>query len=728
MAGEFETRTEKRARLDAQAMKDAYHDLMYNVGATGFPIAAKSVDPTLSDAAVRACLSHLGVEAGAVPSSVRDASERIDWLCRPSGTMYRNVHLDDQWYRRSYGVLLSQLDEGELVALIPRKLGGYFYQEPGTGRLIRVDQSNAERLSSEALAFYRPLPNRPCAWRDLVSFVLTSFDWADYAMAIGAVLAITLVGLLPAWASQQAFEIVAPSNNPQLILPIATLMVGVAISRGLFNVSRNVIMGRVASKLDATTEAASFARLLTLPAGFFKHYSSGELANRLSSMRGITQAISSVLLGSVLTAIFSLVYVFQIGSFAPQLMVPALVIITVQTILSVSITLSNMRYERASREARAKLSGLESSLLGGIQKIKLAGAEQRALAKWGHYYARYAHTTYNRPIALRILPALVTATSLIGTVIMYQVAGHSHVSVPNYMAFNMAYGQATVAIMALVTAAEQIAQIRPMYEMVKPILSATPEVSSGRSGVGELDGAVSVGHVSFRYEENAPYVLEDLSFDIRPGEYVAIVGRSGCGKSTLVRLLLGFEQPEHGSIRYGRYDVSKVDVRSLRQRIGLVLQNGRLFTGDIASNILIATPKATLDDAWEAAELACIADDIRKMPMGMRTMVSEGSGSVSGGQRQRILIARAVCGHRKVLILDEATSALDNVTQSSVSEALDALDCTRIVIAHRLSTIRHCDRILVLDGGRIVEQGTYDELIKQDGLFADLVARQRLDA
>jgi ABC-type bacteriocin/lantibiotic exporter with double-glycine peptidase domain len=245
--------------------------------------------------------------------------------------------------------------------------------------------------------------------------------------------------------------------------------------------------------------------------------------------------------------------------------------------------------------------------------------------------------------------------------------------------------------------------------------------------VSNLGGGIEVSSVTFRYGPDLPYVLHDLSFSVKPGEYVGIVGKSGCGKSTILRLLLGFEEPERGSIFFGQHDVRHVDLRSLRRHIGTVMQDGKLFMGDIANNITIATPGATIDDAWKAAELAGIADDIRKMPMGMQTLVTEGSGGISGGQRQRIMIARAVCGDKRVLVFDEATSALDNKTQKHVSDSLDSLNCTRVVVAHRLSTVRHCDRILVLDEGRIAEEGSYDELIARNGLFAKLVERQRLD-
>ena len=219
-----------------------------------------------------------------------------------------------------------------------------------------------------------------------------------------------------------------------------------------------------------------------------------------------------------------------------------------------------------------------------------------------------------------------------------------------------------------------------------------------------------------------------MNLKIHSGDYVAIVGTTGCGKSTLVRLLLGFESPEIGEVFYDGKEIEGLDLHSLRRRIGTVTQDGSLFQGDIYSNILISAPQMTLEDAWEAAEIAGIADDIRNMPMGMHTQISEGQGGISGGQKQRLMIARAVAPKPDILIFDEATSALDNITQQKVSEALDRLKCTRIVIAHRLSTIRNCSRILVLDQGKIIEEGTYEELIARNGMFADLIARQRLDA
>ena len=367
------------------------------------------------------------------------------------------------------------------------------------------------------------------------------------------------------------------------------------------------------------------------------------------------------------------------------------------------------------------------AVLNGVQKIRLSGSEKRAFARWGRLYARGAQLDYNPPMFLKINRVLITALSLGGTVILYYLAVKTQVSTSDYFAFNMAYGKVMAAFSALAGIAISAASIKPVLEMAEPILKAEPEVTSEKQRVDRLSGQIEINNVSFRYEENMPYVLTNMSLSISAGEYVAIVGRTGCGKSTLVRLLLGFEKPERGAIFYDARDMSTLDPRTLRKHIGVVTQNGQLFQGDIFSNITISAPQLTLDEAWEAAELAGIAQDIREMPMGMQTLISEGQGGVSGGQKQRLMIARAVAPKPKILIFDEATSALDNKTQKQVSDALDGLKCTRIVIAHRLSTIRHCDRILVMDKGAIIEEGTYEELIAKKGTFAELVERQRLD-
>ena len=723
----FEPQIETRARLDAELVERAYGQLAASVSKAGSATAFCPGELEQVDGAVEACLRYCGMEPGRVPDSVKDVEQRIEWLCRPTGTMFRKVRLERGWHKQAFGALLGRLDTGETVALLPMNTRGYCYLEPGSGRRVKITPDVAERIAEEAYVFYKPMPARSMSLRDFFVFLSSTLDKGDYLRVLLAAAVVALIGLIPPQANQIAFGKVVPSGDANLIAPIGCMLLGVAIGTVLIGTCRNLIMSRVGTKLSMTVEAAAFSRLLALPTSFFKKYASGDLASRLTQVTVMANMIAQIVLGSGLTSILSLIYVFQIAVYAPALALPALVVVVVQAVLMAVVTILTMRYERATLEASMKLSGTVTALLGGIQKIKLAGAEDRAFATWAKGYSSYASAAYNRPAVLRAMPALVAFVGLLGNIVIYYLAARTQVSVADYMAFSVAYGQVTSAIMALAGVMGQAALIRPTFEKVAPILEAEPEIAEDKPSVTNLNGSIDVSGVSFRYADDQPYVLQDLSFKVKPGEYVAIVGPSGCGKSTILRLLLGFEEAERGSIFYGPHDVRKVDLRSLRANIGVVMQDGKLFLGDIASNITISTPTATLDDAWEAAEIAGIAEDIRKMPMGMQTIVSEGGGGVSGGQRQRLMIARAVCGKRRILMFDEATSALDNKTQKHVSDSLEALKCTRVVVAHRLSTVRHCDRILVVDGGRIAEEGTYNELLEKDGIFADLVARQRLD-
>lgn len=468
-------------------------------------------------------------------------------------------------------------------------------------------------------------------------------------------------------------------------------------------------------------------RVMSLPADFFKQYSSGELSSRAAQVGALCKMLASTVLSTGLTSLFSIIYISQIFVYAPTLVVPALIILLVTVIFSLVSSLVQMKISTRQMELSSKENGMTYSLITGIQKIKLAGAEKRAFARWGNLYAKSAKMMYNPPMFIKINSVISLAISLAGTIIMYSMSVRSGISVADYYAFNTAYGMVSGSFMALAGIALSAAQIRPILTMVKPFFDTIPEISDGKQVLTRLSGGIELNNVSFRYDENMPLVVDDMSLKIRPGQYVAIVGKTGCGKSTLMRLLLGFERPQKGAIYYDGKDLERIDLRSLRRRIGVVMQNGKLFLGDIYSNIIISAPWLSQSDAWEAAELAGIADDIRKMPMGMNMVISEGSGGISGGQRQRLMIARAIAPKPKILMFDEATSALDNLTQKKVSESLATLKCTRIVIAHRLSTIKQCDRIIVLDKGKIIEDGKYDELIAANGFFAELVARQRLD-
>ena len=725
--GWFDEQIKDRKRNDDDAFAEAFANMASAI--TGKKIEASlNNDRTVTKNAIDEILKYYHVKSREVPDGISDMNEQLEYLMRPYGIMRRTVKLEEGWYRDAAGAMLGVLAEsGRVVALIPTGLSGYSYFDWETGKRRRINRKNQHLFEEEAIAFYKPFPLKKISLPSLAAYIARTLSVSDYVMIGLATLALSLIGMISPLITKLLFDRVLLSGNVRLLIAIAFFSVSVSVSTLLISAVKNMITARIETKLNISIEAATMMRIMSLPADFFKQYSSGELSSRASQVGALCKMLASTVLSTGLTSVFSLIYISQIFAYAPMLVVPALLIILVTVVFSVVSSLVQMKLSTRLMELSGKESGMTYSLITGIQKIKLAGAEKRAFARWGNLYAQSAKLEYGPPAFIELNSVIALAISLVGTLVMYTMAVKSGISVADYYAFDTAYGMVSGAFGALAGIALNIAQIKPMLTMVQPFFDAVPEVSDGKQVLTRLSGGIEMNNVSFRYSENMPLIIDNLSLKIRPGQYVAIVGKTGCGKSTLMRLLLGFEHPQKGAIYYDGKDLERIDLRSLRRRVGVVMQSGKLFQGDIYSNIVISAPWLSQDEAWEAAELAGIAEDIRKMPMGMNTVISEGSGGISGGQRQRLMIARAVAPKPKILMFDEATSALDNMTQKKVSESLDALKCTRIIIAHRLSTIKQCDRIIVLDQGKIIEDGKYDELIAKNGFFAELVARQRLD-
>lgn len=724
--GWFDEQIKQRKQNDDELFAEAFAGIAGAV--TGVKISALNSGEQRTKNAVDEILRYYRVRPCEVPDSVKDINERLEYLLRPHGIMRRTVKLEKGWFEEAVGAMLAvKKSDGSAVALIPSGFAGYTYFDEEKGKRVRVGRKTQELFEEEAIAFYVSFPLKKIGMKDLVVHIVKSLSVTDLVLFAMATLAVTLIGLLTPKLTNLLFSDVLESGDLQILLAIAVFMVCVSLSSLLIGGVKSLLMARINTKMGLSVQAATMMRILSLPADFFKEYSAGDLASRASSVQSLCNMLISAVLSTGLTSIFSLVYIGQIFAYAPALVVPALLVIAATILVSVITTFVQLRVSRQQMKLGAEESGLTYALISGVQKIKLAGAEKRAFAKWGKQFAASARLQYNPPAFLIFNAVITSAISLAGTIAMYYFAIISGVSVADYYAFNTAYGMVSGAFMSLAGIALTVANIKPVLEMVKPILDTRPEVSEGKRVIERLSGGIELNNVSFRYDENMPLVVDNLSLKIRPGQYVALVGATGCGKSTLMRLMLGFETPQKGAVYYDGKDLSTIDLKSLRRKIGVVMQNGKLFSGDVFSNITISAPWLTLNEAWEAAELAGIAEDIRRMPMGMHTIISEGSGGVSGGQRQRLMIARAIAPKPKVLMFDEATSALDNLTQKKVSESLDKLKCTRIVIAHRLSTIRSCDRIIYLEGGKIVEDGNYEELIAKNGKFAELVARQRLD-
>ena len=725
--GWFNEQIKERKISDNNAFEASFDNITASV-------LGKKMSSALNDSriitknAIDAILKFYHVPSREVPEELEDMNEQLEYLMRPYGIMRRSVILESGWYKDAIGAMLGiRKDNGTVVALIPSGFSGYEYFDLESGKYIKVKKSNEDLFEDEAIAFYKPFPLKSLTIKDLIVYIAQVLSVSDYVAIALATLAVSLLGMLTPKINNILFSVVVTSGSVRLLVGIAIFAICLSLTSLIISSVKSLISARINTKLSISIEAATMMRLMSLPADFFKNYSSGELQERAGNISSLCDMLVSTILNTGLTSAFSLIYIYQIFVYAPGLVIPSLIITFITIIFFVVSALMQMKISVKQMELSGKESGMTYALISGVQKIKLAGAEKRAFARWANLYAERISYSYNPPAFLKLNPVISSAISLTGTLVMYYMAVKTGVSVAEYYAFNTAYGMVSGAFMSLSSIALTFAQIKPILERVKPLLDAKPEISEGKQVITRLSGAVEMNNVSFRYNESMPNVIDNLSLKIRPGQYVAIVGKTGCGKSTLMRLLLGFEKADRGAIYYDGKDINSLDLKSLRRKIGSVMQNGKLLQGDIYSNITISAPWLTMDEAFEAAEKAGIAEDIRRMPMGMHTMISEGSGGISGGQRQRLMIARAIAPKPKILMFDEATSALDNITQRQVCEALDAMKCTRIVIAHRLSTIKQCDRIIVLDGGHIVEDGTYRELIDNKGYFYELVERQRVD-
>ena len=684
--GWFDEQIEYRKQQERKMLSDSYEKLHLTV--TGRKSGEYYAEGADVDDALEMLLKYFGIRDRKIPASLKDFESKLDYLLTASDIMYRKVTLEPGWHKDAMGVMITNLKEDGTVITVMRNAAGlYVYRDPKTGKMVRVTRSEEQKIENDAFCFYRPLPLRKITLQDLVKYMMSTIDTWDIAAFILASAAITLVGMLLPKLNHILMGEVVEYGSYQLLGAVVSFMFFATLGSFLLSMIKSLVLSRIRVKLGVNVQAASMMRVLSLPADFFKSYSSGELSQYLSYMNSLCSTLVDSIFSTAVTGIFSLVYLTQIFNYAKSLVIPSLVVTIATLALGIAGNAQQARLNKEIMEVNAQERGLTYALINGVEKIRLSGAENRVYAKWMDLYTRGAAVKFNPWTLASLQGVFSTAITLAGTIVMYFIAVKTKVSVADYFAFNAAYAYISSALAAITSVAMTAATVKPSLELIRPLLDAEPEKHSGRESVASITGNIELSHVTFRYEKEGRKIIDDLSLKIPARQYVAIVGKTGCGKSTLLRLLLGFEKPESGAIFYDRKDIQTLDLGSVRKLIGTVLQEGELFGGSIYENITISAPNLGLKEAWEAAEIAGIADDIRAMPMGMSTVLQEGGGGISGGQKQRIMIARAVAPKPKPLLLDEATSALDNITQKQVSDALDRMRCTRIVIAHRLSTI-----------------------------------------
>ena len=646
-------------------------------------------------------------------------------IARLSHFACREILLEVNWQKRDLGPFIAFREEKPFVCY--QKYGRrYVLLDIRSKNEILINEKQAESLSPKAYMFYRVLPLRKSGWKDVFSFCLRSIHYADIALLVLLTVVIALIGLLTPTISQKLYDIYIPLGNKRILFEIGTVLGSFLLSNILFSVVKNLSGFRISSRMSYDFQGAIYDRLFNLPEDFLRQYESAELAQRVIGAGSIVFAISSAVIGLVVSAVFLVIFFVRMMSYSVRLSLIGLLMLFLYAVAFYLISRVAIKYRKSAIELNGKTSSIIYQLIGGIEKLRIAGAEDRALFEYIKPYIGERNKEEKQGWAQNAASLLGMGASSLFTLVFYLIIirGNQSISVGSFIAFSTLFGSFSAYLMQLVSGLVSIKEQKPAMNRLLPVLEALPEYEEGKELPGDLSGRIEVNGVSFSYSPDAPTVLNDINLNIQAGEYVGIVGPSGCGKSTLLKILMGFEKPGSGKVYYDNKDIDSLDKRELRKKLGVVLQNGNLISGSIFENITITAPKATTKDVQAVVKAVGLEKDIQEMPMGLHTMLSEDSGTISGGQQQRILIARAIISNPKILLFDEATSALDNVTQSMVCETLEGLDSTRIVIAHRLSTIINCDRIIVMEAGRIIEEGNYDQLMKKQGLFYQLASRQ----
>ncbi len=721
-----------RERLNRQVTAEALGELASSLGTQEATFFLEGAPLLVVAGAVGRCLG-VKIRPPAKSENLKRVKEPLEAIVRASRLRMRQILLRDNWWEKDCGPLVAYTQEDNRpVALLPVSATRYEIFDLSDRTRHPVDAEIASTLAPVAYMFYRSLPDKVLNASDLFRFALKNRG-RDILIVFLTGIAATLLGMLTPHATAILIDNAIPDSDRGLLLQVGLGLLVAAFGMAVFRLAQGFALLRVETISDASTQAAVWDRLLNLPVSFFRQYTTGDLQSRVTSISTIRRLLSGTTLITLITGLFSLLNLGLLFYYSWKL---ALVAVAVAIVVVAVTTLSGMLLIRKVRpllEIKGNIFGQTVQLINGISKLRVAGAQERGFASWSKNYSQQIKlelSTQNVEdgVALfnTVMPTVTSGILFWFTIQQLQEAqttGAIGLTIGTFLAFNSAFGTFIKGATDVSNTVTGALQVIPQWKRAQPILETIPEVDLSKADPGKLMGKIAVDHVTFRYRQDGPLILDDVSLYAEPGEFIALVGGSGSGKSTIFRLLLGFETPEDGTIYYDGQDLSGLDVEAVRRQLGVVLQNGRIMSASIFDNIASGA-QITLDEAWEAARMSGFADDVAAMPMSMHTVISEGGGNLSGGQRQRLLIARALALKPRILLFDEATSALDNKTQAIVSESLDKLQVTRIVIAHRLSTIRNANRIYVLRAGRVVQQGTFQELAAVEGLFAQLMARQ----
>ncbi|MFJ4809097.1 NHLP bacteriocin export ABC transporter permease/ATPase subunit [Streptomyces longwoodensis] len=699
------------------------------LAAIGGP-AGKRATAADADATYAACklVAQAAGIALAAPERMGSGGDRLDPVERialASRVRTRAVRLDGRWWRDDVGPLVGHRAlSGAPVALLWRR-GGYVAVHPATGRETPVEKANAREFEPRAVMLYRPLPDRAPSPLRLLRFSMRGTG-GDLTNLLLSGLVTVAIGALVPLATGRVLGAYVPRAQEGPIVRVCLAVMVAGVVAAAFMLLQNLTILRLEGRVEATLQPAVWDRLLRLPTRFFAERSTGELAGAAMGVSAIRRLLAGLGPSVVQASTVGAVNLGLLLWFSVPLALAAVGMLVVVAGVFLGLGLWQVRWQRRLVVLTNKLNNQAFQTLRGLPKLRVAAAENYAYAAWAAQFAR-SRELQQRLGRIKNLNAVLGAVYLpLCSLLMFMLlAGPARgaLSAADFLTFTTSMTMLLTSVTSLTGAFVAAVAALPLFEEIRPVLEATPEVRSGSTRPGPLSGAVEARRLSFRYADDGPLVLDDVSFEARPGEFVAVVGPSGCGKSTLLRLLIGFDRPVSGSVLYDGQDLAALDQSAVRRQCGVVLQHAQPFTGSIM-DVICGTEAYTPEEVMAAAELAGLVEDIRRMPMGLHTIVS-GSGSVSGGQRQRLMIAQALIRRPRILFFDEATSALDNETQRVVIDSTRKLHATRVVIAHRLSTVLDADRVVVMEHGKVVQQGTPAELLADPrGRLHELVRRQ----
>ncbi|CAL9346684.1 NHLP bacteriocin export ABC transporter permease/ATPase subunit [Streptomyces cellulosae] len=721
-----ESRTAQGIAAGEAVRAQADRTLLASIGKrSGQRTTAADADATYAACELVARAAGITLASPAQSGTGADRLDPVEQVALASRLRTRVVRLEGSWWRDDVGPLVGHRAlSGAPVALLWRR-GGYVAVHPSTGRETPVEKANAEEFEPRAVMFYRPLPERRLSPLRLMRFCMGGTRGDLTGLILSGLVTVVLGALVPLATGRVLGEYV-PKAQTDLIVQVCLAVILSSVVAAAFMLLQNLTLLRLEGRVEATLQPAVWDRLLRLPTRFFTERSTGELASAAMGISAIRRMLAGV--GPTVTQSLTVgaVNLALLLWFSVPMALAAMGMLVVIAGVFLGLGLWQVRWQRRLVVLSNKLNNQAFQTLRGLPKLRVAAAENYAYAAWASQFAR-SRELQQKAGRIKNLTAVLGAVYLplctLGMFMLLAGPARGSMTAAEFLTFNTSVTMVLTSVTQLTGSFVSAVAALPLFEQIRPVLDATPEVRTASTRPGPLTGAIEARRVSFRYSDDGPLVLDDVSFEARPGEFVAVVGPSGCGKSTLLRLLIGFDRPQSGSVLYDGQDLAALDQSAVRRQCGVVLQHAQPFTGSIM-DVICGSEPYTPEEAMAAAEMAGLADDIRRMPMGLHTIVS-GSGAVSGGQRQRLMIAQALIRRPRILFFDEATSALDNETQRTVIESTKALRATRIVIAHRLSTVLDADRVVVMEAGKVVQQGTPAELLADtQGRLHELVRRQ----